>query len=171
MSSARAEFCRLERPVEVYENQRLWIGRGFSRAGLLPTERGPYSTKDGSLSWRTLPEAGLGLLRGEFGAVVGINGRAGRNNNNGKLPPQRVRRGWSFHEEDRDPAASNNLRGEDEYECSDENSKGDYLPVKEYECGFIPCSGPEDGPTDGEDGWQYFPDFAPQSLLNPSRKR
>jgi hypothetical protein len=46
--------------VELYENERRWIGRGFSKKGLLPTERGPYSTADGSLSFTTLDELAYG---------------------------------------------------------------------------------------------------------------
>ena len=60
--------------------------------GLLPTERGPYSTKDGSLSWKTMKEASLSLLRGE---VDGANGKGG----GGRTSI--VRRGWSYHEEER----------------------------------------------------------------------
>jgi hypothetical protein len=63
MSSANDEFCRLERPIDIYENERFWIGRGFSKAGLLPTERGPFSTQDASVGWKTLPAASLALLR------------------------------------------------------------------------------------------------------------
>ncbi|KAL9180571.1 hypothetical protein ACHAXT_011024 [Thalassiosira profunda] len=140
----------LERPVEVYENQRLWIGRGFSSAGLLPTERRPFSTADGSLGWMTIREAGLALLRGEVATGTGKLGA------NGKGVPKTVvaRRGWSFHEE-----------GEDDRECSTEDGEAD-----EKYCGFVPCTDPEDGPVD-EDGWQYFPDFLPPSLTNPNRKR
>lgn len=167
MSSAKVEFCRFERPIEIYENERLWIGRGFSKMGLLPTERGPYSTKDGSLSWKTMTEASLALLRGN---VMGFGNGKGRERN-GKIAPKRIRRGWSFHEEDddqgnHDGSDKENLRREDEYECSTENDD-----INDNYCGFVPCIGPEDGPTDNEDGWQYFPDFSPQSLLNPNRKR
>ena len=82
MSSAKDEHCRFERPIEIYENERMWIGRGFSKMGLLPTERGPYSTKDGSLSWKTMPAASIALLRGN---VMGYskNGK-GSENSNGK---------------------------------------------------------------------------------------
>jgi len=48
--------------MEVYENERRWVGGGFSKKGLFPTERGPFSTDDGSLSWKTLDEAGEALL-------------------------------------------------------------------------------------------------------------
>lgn len=48
--------------MEVYENERRWVGGGFSKKGLFPTERGPFSTNDGSLSWKTLDEAGESLL-------------------------------------------------------------------------------------------------------------
>lgn len=47
--------------IEIHENQRCWIGRGFSARGLLPNDRGPYSLLDGSQSWKTLEEAGSEL--------------------------------------------------------------------------------------------------------------
>ena len=156
MTSDEPEFCRLERPIEIYENERLWVGRGFSKAGLLPTERGPYSTKDGSLSWKSVREASLALLRGdvEAAAAPAANGK------------KVFRRGWSFHEEENNGNDhSKSSEQEDDYECSNiQNNNGD-----DY-CGFVPCKGAEDGPTD-EDGWQYFPDFKEQSLQHPSRKR
>ncbi len=49
--------------MEVYENERRWVGGGFSKKGLFLTERGPFSTNDGSLSWKTLDEAGEALLQ------------------------------------------------------------------------------------------------------------
>lgn len=52
----------LEERVEVHENERAWIGGGFSKAGLLPNDRGRYSTADGTLSWKTLEEAQTALL-------------------------------------------------------------------------------------------------------------
>ncbi len=49
--------------MEVYENERRWVGGGFSKKGLFPTERGPFSTNDGSLSWKSLEEASEALLQ------------------------------------------------------------------------------------------------------------
>src|SRR6056300_1436882 len=97
MTSDQPEFCELKRPVEIYENERLWIGRGFSKAGLLPTERGQFSTQDGSLSWKSIREGCLALLRED---VVDKE-----RNNNGKASSSATthktcKRGWSFHEED-----------------------------------------------------------------------
>ena len=43
--------------VEVCENERVWLGGNFTKKGLLPNDRGPFSTSDGSLSWKTLEEA------------------------------------------------------------------------------------------------------------------
>ena len=150
MSSAKAEFCRLERPLELYENERLWIGRGFSKAGLLPAERGPFSTRDGSASWKTLPEAALALLRGDV-----------------KSTNKRVRRGWSFHEEGtfiQTPfigESKENLQKEDEFECSaGENSGDDASSLGNY-CHFVPCAGPAEQVTDS-DGWQVRPSPVPQ---------
>lgn len=173
MTSDQPELCRLERPIEIYENERLWIGRGFSKAGLLPTERGPYSTQDGSLSWKSMREASLALLRGD---VLDNNKEW---YTNGKTTSAAIcRRGWSFHEENsNDPSSTRSeLDDDDDYECSttqDNNGNNtgssDTLSYDEY-CGFVPCKGAEDGPTD-ENGWQYFPDFKEQSLLYPNRKR
>ena len=97
---------RFEKRIEIYENERMWIGRGFSQAGLLPTDRvGPYSTRDGSLSWKTLDEAiEASLLRRQ--------GEGDSNNNDdddddevanddasGQMQRRRHRgRGWSFHD-------------------------------------------------------------------------
>ena len=52
----------LRAQVVVYENERHWIGGGFSKKGLLLTERGPFSTNDGSLSFKTIEHASKGLL-------------------------------------------------------------------------------------------------------------
>ena len=134
--------------------------------GLLPTERGPYSTKDGSLSWKTMKEASLSLLRGE---VDGANGKKGGGGTTSII----IRRGWSYHEEERGHYTADNMeksqKEEDEYECSAGSGGDDTAGDNEY-CGFVPCIGAEDGPTD-ENGWQYYPDFLPQSLLSPNRKR
>lgn len=48
--------------VFIYENERAWIGGGFSKKGLMPNDPRPFSTKDGSLSWKTLEEASAALL-------------------------------------------------------------------------------------------------------------
>lgn len=89
---------RFERLIEIYENERLWIGRGFSQAGLLPTDRvGPYSTRDGSSSYKTLEEAMDSLLmRRQWG-----NEGGGNDNASGEVQRRRLRgRGWSFHQID-----------------------------------------------------------------------
>ena len=52
----------LESEEEIYENQRVWIGRGFSSKGLLPGERKAFSSQDGSVSWKTVEEAEKDLL-------------------------------------------------------------------------------------------------------------
>jgi len=174
MSATLPHFHQLERPIEIYENERLWLGRGFSKKGLLPTERGPFSTQDGSLSWKTMKEASLALLRGN----VGGNGSSvgGENGGSHVSTTKRMRRGWSFHEENGGHATPETInseedlnRAEDEYECTSENNGNDVENELDY-CGFAPCAGAEDGPTD-KDGWSYFPDFSPQNLLSPSSKR
>jgi hypothetical protein len=55
-------YNNLTRTVTIHENQRCWIGRGFSARGLLPNDRGPYSFADGSQSWKTRDEAENELL-------------------------------------------------------------------------------------------------------------
>ena len=67
MSSTAAPTSPLIGQVELYENERRWVGGGFSKKGLLPTERDPFSTRDGSLSYKTLEEAG-----GSAGKGVGM---------------------------------------------------------------------------------------------------
>lgn len=52
----------LRAQVIVYENERRWLGGGFSRKGLFPTERAAFSTFDGSLSFKTIEEASKALL-------------------------------------------------------------------------------------------------------------
>jgi len=224
MNSAKLEFCHLERPIEIYENERLWIGRGFSKAGLLPTERGPYSTQDGSLSWKTMREASFALLTGDYFPKNNNNGKkkngknndnngngGGGNNNNGNNNRRRsfrrssnsssnennsnklmiARRGWSFHEHNiinddtttttttdgtaaADGSSSSSedwkTKMEMEMEIAPEIQTDDDEYDDEY-CQFVPCKGIEDGITDNEEGWQYFPDFSPGALLSPGRKR
>ena len=56
---------RLEqRTIYIYENERLWVGRGYTKKGLLPipTERGPFSSLDGSINRKTIEDASLALL-------------------------------------------------------------------------------------------------------------
>eukprot|EP00985_Skeletonema_marinoi_P023804 scaffold16060_cov72-Skeletonema_marinoi.AAC.1 len=179
MTSDKPEFCRLERPIEIYENERLWIGRGFSKTGLLPTERGPYSTQDGSLSWKSMREASLALLRGDVASSTldnnkelwNINGKPAAADVDGRKV---TRRGWSFHEDNNgNDHESTTIEQEDDFECSntqDDNDNNLIDALSDDYCGFVSCKGAQDGPTD-EDGWQYFPDFKEQSLLYPNRKR
>ena len=167
MSSTKDEFC-LERQIEIWENQRLWIGKGFSSKGLFPTERGPYSTKDGSLSWKTLDEASAALLSGEFtvNSVGGSSPLSSPTRSARKLITSMVssnkivRRGWSFNDESDNCATANENDNIDE--CSS-------IGVQEYCTGFKVCNAPED--RCDENGWQYYPDFMEQSLLSPNRKR
>ena len=170
MSSTKDEFC-LERQIDVYENQRLWIGKGFSSKGLFPTERGPYSTKDGSLSWKTLDEASAALLSGEFtvNSVGGSSPLSSPTRSARKLitsmvsSTKTVRRGWSFNDDDDNNNQTANQNSSDNIdECSS-------LGAREYCTGFTVCNSPED--RCDENGWQYYPDFLEQSLLSANRKR
>ena len=165
MTSDQPEFCRLERPIEIYENERLWIGRGFSKAGLLPTERGPYSTQDGSLSWKSMKEASLALL------LTGDS--ASSSDNKEWYTTTTTRRGWSFHEEiNNDHFVTSEHEDNSSRSSSTQSNNGNNTSdtLSDEYCGFIQCKGAEDGPTD-EEGWQFFPDFKEQSLIYPSRKR
>ena len=49
-----------KKPIEVEvfvdENQRYWVGKGFVKGGLLPTDRGCFSSTDGSLKWKTIED-------------------------------------------------------------------------------------------------------------------
>lgn len=175
MTSDKPEFCRLERPIEIYENERLWIGRGFSKAGLLPTERGPFSTQDGSLSWKLLRDASLALMRGDVASSLNNNNKDWLSINGKAVVASRkvTRRGWSFHEENNSSDQSNTTtieQEEDDYECSSIKTNSNNNNTSDYYCGFVPCKGAQDGPSD-QDGWQYFPDFKEQSLLHPNRNR
>jgi hypothetical protein len=51
----------VEAVVEIDENERFWVGGGFGRRGLLPNDRGSYTTTDGSMSWKSLEECGSDL--------------------------------------------------------------------------------------------------------------
>lgn len=53
---------QLEAVVEIDENERYWVGGGFGRRGLLPNDRGPYTTTDGSISWKTPAECGSDMI-------------------------------------------------------------------------------------------------------------
>lgn len=48
--------------VEIYENERAWIGGGFSKKGLLPNDWNRYSSTDGSIGWKTIEEASDAML-------------------------------------------------------------------------------------------------------------
>ena len=52
----------METIVEIDENERYWVGGGFGRRGLLPHDRGAFSTTDGSMHWRTPEEASEDLI-------------------------------------------------------------------------------------------------------------
>ena len=166
----------LERTIYIYENERLWIGRGFSKKGLLPTERGPYSSPDGSICRKTIEDAGLALL-----------GSDSRKDSNEKTGSGRRRglvhnRGWSFHEEGdeedrrrRDRRRRNRGAATGGGDGGDGDDGGatttDDDDDDDDRGGFVACLGTAaDGPTDG-DGWQYFRDFSPQSLSSPHAKR
>jgi hypothetical protein len=123
-------YHRFERTIEIYENERMWIGRGFSQAGLLPTDRvGPYSTRDGSLSWMTLDEAMEALLllrcQGEGGSSNNNNNNDFSNDDSGQIQQQRRQhrgRGWSFHDaEDFDLNAAANEDDDDLYHKTTNN--------------------------------------------------
>ena len=61
-------FTDMERIVEIDENERYWVGKGFGRRGLLPNDRGAFSTTDGSMFWKSPTEASEDLVllgRGE----------------------------------------------------------------------------------------------------------
>lgn len=53
---------RMEAVVEIDENERYWVGGGFGRGGLLPNDRGAFSSTDGSLSWKSTQAASEDLL-------------------------------------------------------------------------------------------------------------
>jgi len=55
-------LAHLTKRIVLHENERCWLGRGFTAGGLLPNDRGRYSTLDGSTSWKTLEEANDDLL-------------------------------------------------------------------------------------------------------------
>ena len=52
----------METVVEIDENERYWVGGGFGRRGLLPNDRGSFTTTDGSMSWKTLSDASEDLV-------------------------------------------------------------------------------------------------------------
>lgn len=99
-------------------------------------------------------EASLAVLRGDVGKQPRGSIDSGK----------KFRRGWSYHEQGGD---GNDKSRDDEFECG----KGESVSNDDMDyCGFVPCTGAEDGPTD-EEGWSYYVDFSPQSLLAPTRNR
>jgi len=52
----------METIVEIDENERYWVGGGFGRRGLLPSDRGAFSTTDGSMFWKSPEEASEDLV-------------------------------------------------------------------------------------------------------------
>lgn len=57
-----ANTIGMEAFVEIDENERYWVGKGFGKGGLLPTDRGAYTTTDGSIFWKSTEEASEDLL-------------------------------------------------------------------------------------------------------------
>ena len=184
---------RLEqRTIYIYENERLWVGRGYTKKGLLPipTERGPFSSLDGSINRKTIEDASLALLGAidDVGAGGGGNvaimmmcaaggGRrrsllpGGSNDDDvgGKDDASEKKTGRrSGSGSGRKSSSSRGLvvrnRGwsfHEEGGDHDDDDRG----------GFATCFGTDaDGPTD-VDGWQYFHDFSNQSLSSPNAKR
>jgi hypothetical protein len=47
----------MEAIVEIDENERYWVGGGFGSGGLLPNDRGAFSSTDGTMSWKSLDQA------------------------------------------------------------------------------------------------------------------
>lgn len=160
-------FLAVTRSIEIYENERLWVGRGFSRKGLLPTERGPYSSDDGTLNWKSIRDASLLLLGSTTDEndenIMGSSGSRRRSllgckKSIASVTSTKTRgRGWSFRE-------LNDSRNCTDFDDDDVALADDELG------GFVPCVGPnaDEGPTDAE-GWQYFTDFT--SLSDPRGER
>jgi TRAF-type zinc finger len=63
-------MASVEAVIEICENERAWIGGGFTTKGLLPNDRGRYSTVDGSLSFHTIDEATVSLLTRGWSVVL-----------------------------------------------------------------------------------------------------
>ncbi len=57
-----ANTSGMEAFVEIDENERYWVGKGFGKGGLLPTDRGAFTTTDGSIFWKSTQEASEDLL-------------------------------------------------------------------------------------------------------------
>jgi hypothetical protein len=57
-----ANTAGMEVIVEIDENERCWVGKGFGKGGLLPNDRGCFTTTDGSISWKSLTEPSEDLL-------------------------------------------------------------------------------------------------------------
>ena len=56
-------FCtRMEEIVEIDENERYWVAGGYGKKGLLPTDRGAFTSSDGSLSWKSVEMAGDDMM-------------------------------------------------------------------------------------------------------------
>lgn len=56
------DLLTIETVVEIDDNERYWVGGGFGSKGLLPNDRGPFTTTDGSMSWKSTEEASKDLL-------------------------------------------------------------------------------------------------------------
>jgi len=57
------DFCTImETIVELDENERYWVGGGFRGRGLLPNDRGAFTTTDGSMFWKSPAEASEDLV-------------------------------------------------------------------------------------------------------------
>ena len=144
MMSASEDKNPIRVIVALYENQRFFLGFGFSKRGLLPTERGPYSSDDGSLNWKTIEEAsdchellgpgwryeGNGFILETTMLTTGVNG-----------------------------AVAASTEGEKE------------IPGCVGSGGDNTASESSDSRLDVNSGWYYATDFSPNALRSCSRER
>lgn len=174
----KSDRHKIRSTVVLYENQRFWVGGGFGKRGLLPTERGPYSTEDGSVSFKTLEEAsesdillGLGWTYEGDGFV--LEGQEERPTSGGAKEGEPV--GTEAADgADRTPSApsaaaeANPDAAVDVYGEAARDG-GPESPNNAAALSKQPSSSSSD---DDGGGWLYSVDFSPSSLASasPSRK-
>jgi len=152
--------CPLDEPyglsetVVLYENERLWLGRGFSKQGLYPGERGPYSTCDGTVSFATLSDANNSDLLGP-----GWKWKEGPLTTDGAETDDDPAATWTFVD-DRDESTGSAGNDFDDSEVDTELDGNHTQDIKRKENGFV-------DPV----GWRYSKDFSPQALARASPTR
>lgn len=155
---------KLTRTVTIHENQRCWIGRGFSSGGLLPNDRGPYAFADGSQSWKTRVEAedellGIGWKYRSSAAAAAAAIRMDASSS----PSCKTKSTDAKHENSRQPSQD---QAENYPAASARTDHGAH-----HASGILDQGDDHDHDDDESDGWYYARDFTMSAIRDAKRIR